>query len=390
MAEENKPDQKSYFASPQRSSDAEVKKEYLIFSSEKPFIEILAAISGIVIVLNENRQIIYTNNDFLKALGLDSVDKVLGKRPGEALGCIHSNELEAGCGTSEACSVCGAVNSILSSQESSQKSINETRLTTQAGEFQVSWDMMVSSSPVKIGDKNFYILSLNDISHEKRRQNLEKIFFHDILNTAGSLNGLIGLLKRSNDPEESREMMEMTDVTSRELIEEILHHKQIRSAENGDLVVNFDLEKAIDMLRGAAGKIEHHPVGEGKEIIIADRSEGIIIETDRVLLQRILINMLKNSLEATLKGKAVHAEVFATGDTIIYSVINDSVIPKNVQMQIFQRSFSTKGKGRGIGTYSIKLLAENYLKGKAGFRSNETEGTIFFIELPKHISPGNS
>src|SRR5512133_3494187 len=125
MTEENKPDQKSFFASPQRSSKSEVEKENALFSSEKPFTEILAAISGIVIVLNENRQIIYANNDFLKALNLDSVYKVLGKRPGEALGCIHSNELEAGCGTSESCSVCGAVNSIVISKESSQKSISE-------------------------------------------------------------------------------------------------------------------------------------------------------------------------------------------------------------------------------------------------------------------------
>ena len=51
-------------------------------------------------------------------------------------------------------------------------------------------------------------------------------------------------------------------------------------------------------------------------------------------------------------------------------------------MQIFKRSFSTKGKGRGLGTYSVRLLAENYLKGKAGFISNEKEGTIFFVDLP--------
>jgi sensor histidine kinase regulating citrate/malate metabolism len=52
-------------------------------------------------------------------------------------------------------------------------------------------------------------------------------------------------------------------------------------------------------------------------------------------------------------------------------------------MQLFQRSFSTKGNGRGIGTYSIKLLTENYLKGKVSFFSNEEEGTVFSIELNK-------
>jgi sensor histidine kinase regulating citrate/malate metabolism len=64
-------------------------------------------------------------------------------------------------------------------------------------------------------------------------------------------------------------------------------------------------------------------------------------------------------------------------------VKNDQVIPEDIQKQLFQRSFSTKGTGRGIGTYSIKLLTENYLKGKVSFVSNETDGTVFSIELNK-------
>lgn len=57
-------------------------------------------------------------------------------------------------------------------------------------------------------------------------------------------------------------------------------------------------------------------------------------------------------------------------------------MPKDVQYQVFQRSFSTKGHNRGLGTYSMKLITEKYLGGKIGFVSNETEGTKFFIKLP--------
>ena len=58
----------------------------------------------------------------------------------------------------------------------------------------------------------------------------------------------------------------------------------------------------------------------------------------------------------------------------------------DVQLQLFQRSFSTKGESRGIGTYSIKLLIENYLKGKVSFVSNKTVGTVISIELNKVFS----
>jgi len=61
------------------------------------------------------------------------------------------------------------------------------------------------------------------------------------------------------------------------------------------------------------------------------------------------------------------------------------VIDKKVKLQIFQRSFSTKGSNRGVGTYSIKLFVENYMKGTVWFESNESEGTTFKVDLPQGI-----
>jgi signal transduction histidine kinase len=48
---------------------------------------------------------------------------------------------------------------------------------------------------------------------------------------------------------------------------------------------------------------------------------------------------------------------------------------------VFQRSFSTKGTGRGLGTYSIKLLTERYLGGRVWFESAEGHGTTFHAEF---------
>jgi signal transduction histidine kinase len=57
---------------------------------------------------------------------------------------------------------------------------------------------------------------------------------------------------------------------------------------------------------------------------------------------------------------------------------------EEVQLQIFQRSFSTKASsGRGIGTHSMKLLGERYLGGRVEFTSRDGEGTTFRITLPK-------
>jgi hypothetical protein len=112
-------------------------------------------------------------------------------------------------------------------------------------------------------------------------------------------------------------------------------------------------------------------------------SNDFEIKTDGVLLIRCVGNLIKNALEATDAGGRVR--VFSQKDaTYNYvSIFNDKVMPEEIQLQIFQRSFSTKtNSGRGIGTYSVKLLVEQYLKGKVNFVSNNETKTVFTISIP--------
>ena len=72
------------------------------------------------------------------------------------------------------------------------------------------------------------------------------------------------------------------------------------------------------------------------------------------------------------------------GDEVLFSVHNEQVMPEDVQIQIFQRSFTTKGQpGRGVGTYSMKLFGERYLGGRVSFVSRTPDGTTFTLVLPK-------
>ena len=71
-----------------------------------------------------------------------------------------------------------------------------------------------------------------------------------------------------------------------------------------------------------------------------------------------------------------------TPDLIRFSVHNNSVMPDHIRAHVFQRSFTTIGPGRGLGTYSIKLLTENFLGGRAWFDSGNEAGTVFHVEFP--------
>ena len=59
-------------------------------------------------------------------------------------------------------------------------------------------DLKVWTSPYVVDGENYTVFAVQDISNEKRRDVLERIFFHDIINTAGGLKGLAEILQRKH------------------------------------------------------------------------------------------------------------------------------------------------------------------------------------------------
>lgn len=123
-------------------------------------------------------------------------------------------------------------------------------------------------------------------------------------------------------------------------------------------------------------------IARGKTIHLAPDCPEVKLISDRALLHRILSNMIKNALEASLPGDQVSLGCQQHGRAVRFWVHNPGVIPPDAQLQIFQRSFSTRGPGRGLGTYSIRLLGEVYLGGEVSFKSSPGNGTTFEINLP--------
>ena len=293
-------EQETFFAPAERSSDDVILKENEIVASIKLFNEIFGVMSGIGALLNDNRQVIYSNKEFLDFIGLESLEPVLGKRPGEIVSCIHSGEMAGGCGTSRACAYCGAVNAIMESQLTQRKSVKETSISSLVNGKLVSLDLTVTSTPVVLAGKKYYIFTLKDISSEKKLLALERIFFHDLLNSAGGLNGLLTILKMGTDPEEARELISKSEAVSQSIIEEIMLYRQLRAAEKGDIEVKIETINSAEFLNSAISRIEFHEVGQNKKISVPEDSADINFQSDRILLLRVFINLLKNSLEEIL------------------------------------------------------------------------------------------
>lgn len=367
------------YASAEKAS-ADVINEQFNLIMEYPYLkEFLDAVPEVYLVLNEQRQIVFANEAMLKYSGADKLDILLGNRPGEALGCKHAFRNKGGCGTSEFCKTCGAVNAILSSiegKEDTQECRIEDRHNGESADYRV-W-----TKPYQIDEHHFSIFTLSDISHEKRRLALERIFFHDIMNTAGGIRGFAELLK-SPEFGDNEEFKDVIYGLSVRLIEEINAQRDLTLAETSELTVNKKKIQTLQILNDLMELYSNHVIANDRIIVISPSAEDIAFESDPVLIRRIVGNMVKNALEAAWVNQTVTMSCRRLDEKHVeFSVHNPTYMPREIQLQIFQRSFSTKGSGRGLGTYSMKLLTEKYLKGKISFKSDEMDGTVFIAHFP--------
>ncbi|UTF51564.1 PAS domain-containing sensor histidine kinase [Desulfomicrobium sp. ZS1] len=335
-----------------------------------------------LLVLDSCRQIVFANKAFTDIAGASDLTPFLAKRPGEAMGCVYSDVGASGCGTSRYCRECGALRAILESMETREKSEHECQLLCrdEHGATEAK-DLRVFVSPWETPDGTYYVLTLRDIGDEKRRQALERIFFHDILNSAGGARNLVDILM-NEVPEDAREIAHMAKSSLFALVDEIQKQKQLLAAERNEYATLKITLQGLEIVQSVVGEFRTHPKALGKNIHLDAGSVNVAVSSDFSLLRRILVNMLINALEATQAGGIVTAGLRREKDRAVFWVGNPAVMEKSVRLQVFKRSFSTKGQDRGLGTYSIKLLAENYLGGEVGFSSEEPAGTIFWVSLP--------
>jgi nitrogen-specific signal transduction histidine kinase len=372
---------KTFHASPERAGKQELDSQFKNLASISYLAELVNALPYVVTILNSDRQIVFSNQVLLDSLKVDDFREFLGKRPGEALNCIHSLENDGGCGTSESCRFCGAVNTITASMRENRKVVNECRITSENEGVEEYHDFEVTATPFAWEGEKYTIFALADISGVKRKRMLERIFFHDIMNTAGNLRGLTELIVEMDESPRKKELTELIVNISNELVEEIQEQRQLSEAESGELQLVKTMVNTKEILENIVAQFDSHrkkTIG----VVIAPDSEDLSFMADKSLLPRILKNMLKNALEASLDEDKISIKANSVDSVIRFTVHNPNVIPRDVQLQIFKRSFSTKGADRGLGTYSMKLLGERYLKGKVHFKSEEGLGTEFYFDLP--------
>jgi signal transduction histidine kinase len=358
----------------------------------------------LTLVLSPSRRIVYANRQALfLARGADPAS-LRGQSFGEAMGCVHAHEGRGGCGGSEACAFCGVDRAIRTAEARLERPISgggpnpaaadprrEEGLedcnivlspeTALPGPGETSIDLRVWTEALELDGGGFIVFAAQDISAEKRREILERIFYHDIANTASGIRTLLELLDMVDEDPHGR-YRQLLKSAAEQLVEEIESQRALKAAESKDLAVRMEILEGRAALEACLAIFAYKLEGKDIALEMAPDTQRVAIMSDATLLRRVLANMVKNAIEAAVRGEVLLVGIHTEASQAVFWVKNSAVMPEVVRRRIFHRSFSTKGPGRGIGTYSMRLLAENYLGGSVRFSSREGEGTVFELRLP--------
>ena len=371
----------TFFAPAERAREEDVRRAAR-FCLENPVTRaLLDAFSGYVLLLNERRQVVAANSEALLAVEAKDQRLVEGLRPGEVFCCVHAAEGPGGCGTSKACAHCGAVLTILSAQLDHAAANGECRMTIDRGGVRAAAEFRVRCTPIEIAGQRLLAFVLQDISAAKRRDVLESVFLRHLVGALGGLKGVARRLRADDQATREAAAESVLGLTARIATDVMSHHAIVR-AEAGTLALERravdpaallqDVERVATLGAEAAGRT-----------LVVEASSDAPIQTDPTLLARVLLDMVRNALEATPPGGTAHASYDVEGGRPTFTVRNEGAMSPEVAERVFERSFSTKSaKGRGLGAYAMKLLGERLLGGEVWFETSAAQGTSFHVALP--------
>ena len=239
----------------------------------------------------------------------------------------------------------------------------------------------LTASAATIGKMEVRVVAFNDISSEIAENEQEswskliRVLTHEIMNTVTPIASLSEtLLTFEGVNEEVKSGLDTISQSSRGLIKFVDSYRNLtRVAPPVKKAFYFKelAERVLNLTREQA-------LMSGVQCSYIEKSEDIILYADEGQITQILINLVKNAIQADAKTVEITAEI-NLAEHIIINVFNDgSPISKESQEEIFVPFFTTKQEGTGIGL-SLSRQIMRLHNGTLGLARSDGNGTVFTL-----------
>ncbi len=240
-------------------------------------------------------------------------------------------------------------------------------------------------------DKNKFNRTLNRIRtiFEKQRQQHEqdswtkliRVLTHEIMNTVSPIASLSDALSKSMDEQGHSELdvkagLDTISDSSKNLIKFVETYRELSG-------VARPVKKAVDLQQ-----LVEKVIGLNREALSArgavctyiPEEPDLLVYADEAQISRILINLIKNALQAGAKRISISGRMDRE-DEVVLRVSNDGEpIPVAAQEQIFVPFYTTKKDGSGIGLSLARQIMRQH-NGSIDLVGSDAAGTVFELRF---------
>ncbi len=240
-------------------------------------------------------------------------------------------------------------------------------------------------------EKNKFNRTLNRIRtiFEKQRQaheqdswtKLIRVLTHEIMNTVSPIASLSDAMAKSVDENGHSELdikagLETISDSSKNLIGFVQTYRQLSG-------VAKPIRKALDLrelMDGVIALNSEFAASCSATCKYRPEEDDLMIYADEGQISQILINLIKNALQAGAKHIDISAKMGRDDDVIIQVANDGEPIPVSAQEQIFIPFYTTKKEGSGIGLSISRQIMRNH-NGTIDLVRSEVNQTVFELRF---------
>ena len=240
-------------------------------------------------------------------------------------------------------------------------------------------------------EKNKFNRTLNRIRtiFEKQRQaheqdswtKLIRVLTHEIMNTVSPIASLSDAMAKSVDENGHSELdikagLETISDSSKNLIGFVQTYRQLSGVAK-PIRKALDLRELMDSVIGLNSELA---ASCGATCKYRPEEDDLMIYADEGQISQILINLIKNALQAGAKHIDITAKMGRDDDVIIQVANDGEPIPVSAQEQIFIPFYTTKKEGSGIGLSISRQIMRNH-NGSIELVRSDAQQTVFELRF---------
>ena len=201
------------------------------------------------------------------------------------------------------------------------------------------------------------------------------------MNTVSPIASLSDAMAKSVDDKGHSELdikagLETISDSSKNLIDFVQTYRQLSGVAK-PIRKALDLQEFINQVFALNSELA---ASSGAQFTFSAKEPDLMIYADEGQISQILINLIKNALQAGARHIDVSA-FMSPGDEVVVRVANDGEqIPESAQEQIFIPFYTTKKEGSGIGLSISRQIMRNH-NGTIELTRSDAERTVFELRF---------